>query len=90
LARPVRADFGASKAFQGDTITDGMKSIKGSAFWMAPEVIKGTGAGVRDHQGAGAPEVIRGVGGCHGWGVYRRNVFTVIACLGACAWARLS
>ncbi|GFH31787.1 protein kinase domain-containing protein, partial [Haematococcus lacustris] len=37
------ADFGASKAFQGDTITDGMKSIKGSVFWMAPEVIKGTG-----------------------------------------------
>lgn len=37
------ADFGASKAFQGDTITEGMKSIKGSAFWMAPEVIKGTG-----------------------------------------------
>lgn len=32
------ADFGASKAFQSDTITDGMKSIKGSVFWMAPEV----------------------------------------------------
>jgi len=39
----AHADFGASKAFQGDTITEGMKSIKGSAFWMAPEVIKGTG-----------------------------------------------
>lgn len=32
------ADFGASKAFSSDTITDGMKSIKGSVFWMAPEV----------------------------------------------------
>lgn len=37
------ADFGASKAYKDATITDGMKSLKGSVFWMAPEVIKGTG-----------------------------------------------
>lgn len=34
------ADFGASKAYHEATITDGMKSIRGSIFWMAPEVIK--------------------------------------------------
>jgi mitogen-activated protein kinase kinase kinase len=34
------ADFGASKAYHEATITDGMKSIRGSVFWMAPEVIK--------------------------------------------------
>eukprot|EP00798_Chlamydomonas_sp_ICE-L_P009237 gene9237-16387_t len=28
-------------------LADGMKSIKGSVFWMAPEVIKGTGYGRR-------------------------------------------
>jgi hypothetical protein len=32
------------QAFGSDTITDGMKSIKGSVFWMAPEVIKVGGA----------------------------------------------
>jgi len=40
-------DFGASKAYHEATITDGMKSIRGSVFWMAPEVIKGTGYGRR-------------------------------------------
>jgi serine/threonine protein kinase len=32
------ADFGASKVFKEGTVTDGMKSLKGSLFWMAPEV----------------------------------------------------
>jgi mitogen-activated protein kinase kinase kinase len=32
------ADFGASRAFSPDTINDCMRSIKGSVFWMAPEV----------------------------------------------------
>jgi serine/threonine protein kinase len=41
------ADFGASKINQGATITDGMKSLRGSVFWMAPEVIKQTGYGRR-------------------------------------------
>uniref|UniRef100_A0A061R6C7 Mitogen-activated protein kinase kinase kinase n=1 Tax=Tetraselmis sp. GSL018 TaxID=582737 RepID=A0A061R6C7_9CHLO len=41
------ADFGASKAYHEATITDGMKSIRGSVYWMAPEVIKGTGYGRR-------------------------------------------
>ena len=43
-ARPRRdgvvklADFGASKVYREGTVTDGMKSLKGSLFWMAPEV----------------------------------------------------
>eukprot|EP00897_Mesotaenium_endlicherianum_P009572 jgi/Mesen1/8643/ME000500S08119 len=42
------ADFGASKAFHDKgTLTDGCKSIRGSVFWMAPEVIKGNGYGRR-------------------------------------------
>lgn len=40
------ADFGASKATRGSQRTDVMKSMRGSVFWMAPEVIKGTGYGV--------------------------------------------
>lgn len=39
------ADFGASKAYRDATRTDAMKSMRGSVFWMAPEVIKGTGYG---------------------------------------------
>eukprot|EP00898_Chlorokybus_atmophyticus_P007254 jgi/Chlat1/752/Chrsp104S01223 len=41
------ADFGAAKAFNESTLTNGFKSIRGSVFWMAPEVIKGTGYGRR-------------------------------------------
>ena len=39
------ADFGASKAYRDTARTDAMKSMRGSVFWMAPEVIKGTGYG---------------------------------------------
>ncbi|XP_024527603.1 serine/threonine-protein kinase ste20 isoform X1 [Selaginella moellendorffii] len=41
------ADFGASKAFHDPTVTNECKSIRGSVFWMAPEVIKGDGYGRR-------------------------------------------
>jgi serine/threonine protein kinase len=34
------ADFGASKHFRDPNKTDMMKSLKGSAFWMAPEVLE--------------------------------------------------
>ncbi len=38
------ADFGASKAFRNDAgATAVMQSMRGSVFWMAPEVIKGSG-----------------------------------------------
>lgn len=35
------------QAFHDPTQTDGFKSIRGSVFWMAPEVIKGDGYGRR-------------------------------------------
>lgn len=40
------ADFGASKKLADlATISEGFKSIKGTPYWMAPEVIKQTGHG---------------------------------------------
>jgi serine/threonine protein kinase len=43
------ADFGASKALRGGGAgsagTDAAKSLRGSAFWMAPEVLRGSGYG---------------------------------------------
>ncbi|GJP72006.1 hypothetical protein CLOP_g2969 [Closterium sp. NIES-67] len=40
-------DFGAFKSFHEGTVGEGCKSIRGSVFWMAPEVIKGEGYGRR-------------------------------------------
>lgn len=41
------ADFGASKQIQQDLVssTDGCRSLRGTPYWMAPEVIKQTGHG---------------------------------------------
>ena len=40
------ADFGASKVLQADlTSSDGCRSLRGTPYWMAPEVIKQTGHG---------------------------------------------
>ena len=41
------ADFGASTAFEQTNLSHGFKSIRGSVYWMAPEVMKGTGYGRR-------------------------------------------
>lgn len=38
------ADFGASK-YNDAARTDGLKSLRGSPFWMAPEVLKESGYG---------------------------------------------
>jgi len=61
------ADFGASKAFKDTTITDGMKSLKGSAFWMAPEVIKCTGYGRKADIWSLGCTVIEMLTGKHPW-----------------------
>lgn len=61
------ADFGASKAFYDATLTDGLKSIKGSVFWMAPEVMKGTGYGRRADIWSVACVVIEMLTGQHPW-----------------------
>eukprot|EP00873_Tetraselmis_striata_P023812 jgi/Tetstr1/444076/TSEL_003316.t1 len=61
------ADFGASKAYHEATITDGMKSIRGSVFWMAPEVIKGTGYGRRADIWSVGCTVIEMLTGKHPW-----------------------
>lgn len=41
------ADFGASKQIQQDllSLTDGCRSLRGTPYWMAPEVIKQIGHG---------------------------------------------
>ena len=41
------ADFGASKLLQHDLLsaTDGCRSLRGTPYWMAPEVIRQTGHG---------------------------------------------
>jgi serine/threonine protein kinase len=36
-------DFGASRAKSDATAKDDMRSLRGSVYWMAPEVIRGTG-----------------------------------------------
>ena len=41
------ADFGASKAFPENTVTDANKSLHGSIYWMAPEVVTSAGYGRR-------------------------------------------
>eukprot|EP00798_Chlamydomonas_sp_ICE-L_P030644 gene30644-35659_t len=67
---PLSRDFGASKAYHDQdpmTITDGMKSLKGSVFWMAPEVIKGTGYGRRADVWSLGCTVLEMLSGKHPW-----------------------
>ncbi len=61
------ADFGASKTNHGATITDLMKSLKGSVFWMAPEVITGVGYGRRADIWSLGCTVIEMMTGRHPW-----------------------
>eukprot|EP00271_Cylindrocystis_brebissonii_P003197 TRINITY_DN13955_c0_g1_i1.p1 TRINITY_DN13955_c0_g1~~TRINITY_DN13955_c0_g1_i1.p1 ORF type:complete len:1657 (-),score=354.72 TRINITY_DN13955_c0_g1_i1:709-5679(-) len=61
------ADFGASKAFHDTTGTDACKSIRGSVFWMAPEVIQGDGYGRRADVWSVGCTVIEMLTGSHPW-----------------------
>jgi mitogen-activated protein kinase kinase kinase len=61
------ADFGASKAYRDATITDGMRSLRGSVFWMAPEVIRGTGYGRKADIWSLGCTVIEMLTGRHPW-----------------------
>lgn len=61
------ADFGASKAFHEGTLTEGCKSIRGSVFWMAPEVIKGDGYGRKADIWSVGCTVIEMLTGSHPW-----------------------
>ena len=48
------SDLGASKAYADSGNSIGMQSIRGSIFWMAPEVLKGTGYGRKAGQTVGS------------------------------------
>eukprot|EP00271_Cylindrocystis_brebissonii_P021720 TRINITY_DN792_c1_g1_i1.p1 TRINITY_DN792_c1_g1~~TRINITY_DN792_c1_g1_i1.p1 ORF type:complete len:1092 (+),score=137.51 TRINITY_DN792_c1_g1_i1:324-3278(+) len=62
------ADFGASKALHDATAgTDAFKSIRGSVFWMAPEVIKNEGYGRRADIWSVGCTVIEMLTGQHPW-----------------------
>lgn len=72
------ADFGASKAYHESTITDGMKSIRGSVFWMAPEVIKGIGYGRRADIWSVGCTVVEMLSGKHPWPELADNHWTAM------------
>jgi serine/threonine protein kinase len=61
------ADFGASKVFKEGTVTDGLKSMKGSLFWMAPEVMKGASYGRRADIWSVGCTVVEMFTGKHPW-----------------------
>ena len=61
------ADFGASKAFPENTVTDANKSLHGSIFWMAPEVVTGAGYGRRADVWSLGCTVVEMLSGEHPW-----------------------
>lgn len=61
------ADFGASKVFKEGTVTDGLASMKGSIFWMAPEVARGVAYGRRADVWSLGCVVVEMFTGMHPW-----------------------
>ena len=78
------ADFGASKVFNERTLSDGFKSMYGSIYWMAPEVMKHTGYGRKaDIWGVGCV-VLEMLTGTHPWPARENHfaaMFEIVKCV---------
>eukprot|EP00878_Enallax_costatus_P037286 GHUV01042105.1.p1 GENE.GHUV01042105.1~~GHUV01042105.1.p1 ORF type:complete len:241 (+),score=72.01 GHUV01042105.1:311-1033(+) len=61
------ADFGASKPFEDQQKTNMMKSLRGSAFWMAPEILRGSGYGRKADIWSLGCTVLEMLSGKHPW-----------------------
>lgn len=77
------ADFGAAtlaKAIHDKAaVTDGLRSMRGSLFWMAPEVLKGAGYGRRADIWSAGCTVIEMMTGKHPWPAMDNTWATIFA-----------
>eukprot|EP00245_Coleochaete_scutata_P000241 TRINITY_DN1027_c0_g3_i1.p1 TRINITY_DN1027_c0_g3~~TRINITY_DN1027_c0_g3_i1.p1 ORF type:complete len:566 (-),score=103.26 TRINITY_DN1027_c0_g3_i1:1172-2767(-) len=72
------ADFGASKALQDPTMTENCNSVRGSVFWMAPEVIQGQPYGRKADIWSVGCTVLEMLTAQHPWPQLEQNMWVAI------------